>query len=217
MMILCKLLFTVILSGLIWINDSFSENKEPESEYRKTAQKQGDLPSCPEIDKYPMVFSYVTVDLKKELDAKCMMALDLPQKTTAFSNRESFPDEIYSDFYHVFAVNKINYTTATLMIYLVEEEQTESLHETDRLLLVIYDKDGVAKDVLSRNLQDVFSTREFQFTSNREFQIIDTDSEYSPDPESEAEDRRNGRTPEPSVSTLYYQIDPVAMKFKMLD
>ncbi|WP_343632825.1 hypothetical protein [Fluviicola sp.] len=211
-----KLLFAALFSGCILISYSFSGNPGVKPVH-PMARRQADFPSCPEIDKYPIIFSYVTDDLKKELEAKCITPLILSEKTTAFQNRESFPDEIYSDFYRVFAVNKINYTTATLMIYLIEEEQTESMHETDRLLLVIYDKDGVARDVLSKNLQDVFSTREFKFTSNREFNVVDTDSEYSPDPESEAEDRRNGRAPEPSVSTLYYQVDPVAMKFKMLD
>lgn len=209
---------SLLLASLFFVY-SFSESKKEglKHESQMDAQKQPYLPVCQEIEKYPAVFSYLTEEVKKQLDAKCITPLSSQEKAMAFMNNESFPEEIYSEFFQVFAINKINYTTATLMIYLIEEVQTESVHEKDRLLLVIYDKQGIMQDFLSRNLQDVFGSRQFQFTTKEEFTIMDTDSEYSPDPESEAEDRRNGRAPEPSVSTIYYQIDPVKMKFRMLD
>ena len=211
-----KLIRSSLFFASLFFICSFSESKKErlKPEYQMGSQKQPDLPGCREIEKYPAVFSYLSEDVKKQLDAKCITPLSSQEKLMAFMNNESFPEEIYSEFFQVFAINKINYTTATLMIYLIEEVQTESTHEKDRLLLVIYDKQGVMQDFLSRNLQDAFGGREFQFTSKEEFTILDTDSEYSPDSESEAEDRRNGRAPEPSVSKIYYQIDPVKMKFK---
>lgn len=69
-------------------------------------------------------------------------------------------------------------------------------------------------DVLAENLVDVYSsTFEVNYTSRNVFEVIDTDIEYSPDPESEAEDIKNGREPEPSIMTQDYHIDTLKFKF----
>lgn len=216
-MIQYKVFLTLFFSSFILLGCSYSESKKTilKLDY-PVDEKVIDLPRCEELKKFPTTFSHATEDLKKELNSKGVKHLSKEEKDK-FLNLEAVPEEVQREDFEVFAVNKIAYEKATLIIYLVKEIQTESSHEMDQLVLVIYSKEGKAMDILSKNLQDVFSTREFTFTSSTEFNVIDTDSEYSPDPESEAEDIKNGREPEPSISTTFYEVDPVKMKFRMLD
>jgi hypothetical protein len=212
-----KAILSACLSSLILVSCSFSESKKTVQEIDFPVKKEAvDLVDCKEIKKFPAVFSHATEKLKTELNVKGVKPLTKEEKLKHLS-LEAVPTEVTDEDFRVFAVNKITYEKATLIIYLVKEIQTESSHERDQLVLVIYNKEGKAMNVLSKNLQDVFSTREFEFTSPTEFNIVDTDSEYSVDPESEAEDIKNGREPEPSIMTSYYEIDPVKMKFKELN
>ena len=82
--------------------------------------------------------------------------------------------------------------------------------------MVLYDQDEKPTAYLERNLQDAFSTRELNILSAVDFEIIDTDDEYSPDPESEARDIENGYEPTTEITISVYKIDPVKLEFELV-
>ena len=89
----------------------------------------------------------------------------------------------------------------------MREIQTEYPHESDQLVLVLYDKDGNSTDILSKTLEDVYgSTYEIEFGSAHEFTVINIDYEYSPGPESEAKDIASGRVIEPSYMEDNFKV-----------
>lgn len=198
-----KLIFVVTLLLLVSCTTSGSKSN---LEQKEEAVLVITLPSCSEIKHYPVRFSYASDILKDELYAKIQKPLTTSQKEELFKT-EFIPYEIHSVGHDVFAIGKINYETATLVVYLVREIQTESLHESDQIVLVLYDKNGNSMDILSETLEDAYgSTYEIEFNSPNEFTVINIDREYSPDPESEAEDIASGRVIEPSYMVNNFKI-----------
>jgi hypothetical protein len=171
---------------------------------------------CKEIEKYPSLFSYINDSLKNILWSKGIKPLTKTEKEIYFKKDDQL-NKVYDSAFNVFPVNKILYSKSAVAIYLVKEIGNPSSPYDDELILVIYTNDGIPKNFLIENLQDPFGTREINFTSRDEFEVTDTDDEYSTDPESEAEDIKNGREPETSIMTSRYEIDTLALKFRLIE
>ncbi len=168
-----------------------------------------------QIEKYPCLFSYKTDSLRKAVYANRIQPLTKEEKEIYFK-KESSPNEINSIEFDVYTVNKIDYSSATVVVYLISEIKGSSPFEQDKLAIVIYNKEGSPLDIFSTNLRDPFGTREVNFISPIEFHVIDTDNESSNDPESEAEDIKKGRVPTTEIATSIYQIDTLKFKLNLL-
>lgn len=214
-----KLIFAVAL--LLVGSCTIPENKS-DLEKKVETSVTNELPFCDEIKQYPVRFSYASSSYQNKLFNKIQTPLTISQREALFmfdkEEEKYVPYEIYDinyDYfndYDVFPVEQISYETATLIIYLVKRKEEQS--ENDQLVLVLYNKNNKPCDVLYTVLEDVYeSTYEIEFSSPNKFKVINTDKEYSPDPESEAEDIASGRIIEPTISTQYYYVDTLRLKF----
>jgi len=207
MMIKNKISLFIYLSIFIFMSCNTSESKK----------EQFELLDCKEIISYPLLFSYATDSLKNNLKLKGIKPLTVKQKINYFKT-VSVPSVLHDSAFYIFPVNKISFVTSVLIIYLVKEIQVSSFHENDHLVMVIYNNEGRPMDILAKNLQDIYSsTYEVNYTSRNEFVVINTDNEYSPDPESEAENKKNMPVIEPSVIKQFYHIDTIQFKFVLID
>lgn len=205
-----KLIFVVVL--ILFIGCTASVNKvNPEQNAENVTGNE--LPSCNKIEQYPTLFSFASDSLKEVLLAKIQKPLTTSEKEVLFKfdDKDKYvPFGIFNTNYdfEVFAVNKISYETGTLVVYLVIEPQTEYFNENDQIVMVLYDKIGIPTDIISKVLVDVYgSTYEIEFSTPNEFTVTNIDYEYSPDPESEAEDIANGRVIEPSYMKSFYKVE----------
>lgn len=200
-----KLVFGVVV--LLFIGCTTSENKA-NSDQNLDSIAGNELPSCEKIEQYPVHFSFASDSLKKELLTKIKKPLSTSQKEALFKFEDKdIPSEIFNQDFDVFTVNEIRYEKATLVVYIVIEPQTEYFNESDQIVLVLYDENGIPSDIMSGVLEDVYgSTYEVVFSSPYDFTVTYTDHEYSPDPESEAEDIANGVVFEPSAQVYTHKV-----------
>ncbi len=175
------------------------------------------LKGCEKIESYPFLYSYKTDSLRTDLQAKATVALvdsqlDLYFMDDAFyENSDHTKDLLYGGNFGVYPLNKIEYANSTVIIFLVKELEDNSFPELDMLSIVIYDKAGKPIDIVNVNLLNPFGSKEVNFTSHTEFEVLWIDEEYSPDFESESQDIENGNVP--ILITTVYQIDTVGLKF----
>lgn len=188
-------------------------NKDQEEQKNDPVKSIG----CPELKAFPHVYSYKTPALLNDLRAKGTKALTKEEVAIYFKHIAA-PSELNNPGYNMSlcAIHKILYPDASLVAFLLKENTESSSPELDQLYLVLYNKEGIPVDVMSTQLVDPFITREIKFLSSTEFEIINTDDEYSPDPESEAQDIKNGYESQPDINIQHFRIDPSLPKFQKL-
>ncbi|MNJ88963.1 hypothetical protein D3C87_65240 [compost metagenome] len=212
-----KIRFFLYLNILL-IASCQSPQQNKESVQNITPSNQSQQPNfigCLELDHFPVLYSYASDSLKRDLYSRIVKPLSKKEKKELFQ-MDSPPFQLDDPDFLVFPVNRINYSNSTLVIYLAKQKTETSFHEADLLILAIYDQAGKPGDFLYNVLEDVYSsTYEVTFTSQTTFDILNTYKEYSPDPESEAEDIKYGRVHEDALTTERYRVD--GLKFRKLD
>lgn len=165
---------------------------------------------CPGIN-LPTQYAYRTDSLMQALRAMGTKPLGQARKEIYFPKDDAY---VHDSSIQVFPLGRMGYANGTLVTYLLQNIHGQAPEEGDYVALVLYNKKEVVTDVLHISLRDVFSTRDINIMSRSEIKVMDIDEEYSPDPESEAEDLKNGYEPQPDTTYRYYGIDTVALKFK---
>jgi len=177
-----------------------------------------DVYTCKKIEKYPFLFSYKTDSLRAALESKAAISLVSSQieryfTKDAFDNTDRTTELLYGGKYEIFPVNKIIYSKSAIAIYLVKEIERRSFPDGDIISLVMYDNSGKPVDIINVDLLNSFGSKEVNFISPSEFEVLWIDDEYSPDPESEPEDIKKGKENVPVLITTVYKIDTVGLKF----